>query len=281
MNLGTNAAHAMGNQQTGVLEIRLERVTVDPTLAHSSPELHEGPYVRLSIRDNGHGMDKATMTRIFEPFYTTKPQGEGTGLGLSVVHGIMKTHNGAITVYSELGKGTVFNLYLPAAEGATLEAQPAQVQRELRGHGERVLYVDDEEPLVFLMGHMLQRLGYKVTGCTDPHKALETFRSRSDQFDVVVSDLSMPGMSGFDLACEILQVRPGMPMLIASGYIRPQDNEQIRSLGLPGLILKPDTVEQLGETLHKLFKKREEQAGADKSPGGQIALSQRAAKSNG
>jgi PAS domain S-box-containing protein len=281
MNLGANAAHAMGKQPTGVLEIRLEQAMADAALFHSNPELHQGQYVRLSIRDSGHGMDKVTMARIFEPFYTTKPQGEGTGLGLSVVHGIVKTHNGAITVSSELGKGTVFQLYLPVTQGAAVEAQAPQAQGELRGHGERVLYVDDEEPLVFLMRHMLERLGYKVTGCADPDKALEMFRSRSDEFDVVVSDLSMPGMSGLDLAREILQIRPGMPMLIASGYIRPEDNEQVRSLGLPDLILKPDTVEQLGKTLHKLFEKREQSESVDQSPEGHTALCRRAASPNG
>jgi CheY-like chemotaxis protein len=255
-------------------------VIVDADLARTTPELHQGSYVRLSIRDSGYGMDKATMTRIFEPFYTTKPQGEGTGLGLSVVHGIMKTHGGAITVYSELGKGTVFHLYLPAAQEAAEEARTQRAKEEFRGHDERVLYVDDEEPLVFLMGHMLQPLGYKVTGCTDPQKALETFRSRSDDFDVVVSDLSMPGMSGVDLARALLQIRPGIPILITSGYIRPADNEEVRSLGFPDLILKPDTVEQLGAILHKLFEKREEHEGAAKSPEGHAALSRGAASYN-
>jgi PAS domain S-box-containing protein len=271
MNLATNAADATAQQAVGVLEIRLEPVVVDADLARTSPDLHEGSYVRLSIRDSGAGMDKATMTRIFEPFYTTKPQGEGTGLGLSVVHGIMKTHGGAITVYSEPGKGSVFHLYLPAAQQAAEEAQPRQNQVEFRGHGERVLYVDDEEPLVFLMTRMLTQLGYKVTGCTEPEKALEMFRSAPLDFDVVVSDLSMPQMSGIDLAREILQTRHGMPILIASGYIRPEDNEGVRSLGLPDLLLKPDTIEELSHSLHNIFAKSKsstngEQSGNDSEP---------------
>jgi CheY-like chemotaxis protein len=198
-------------------------------------------------------MDKATMARIFEPFYSTKPLGEGTGLGLSVVHGIVKTHGGAITVYSEPGKGTVFQLYLPAAQEAAKEARPQPTHGEFRGHGERVLYVDDEEALVFLMTRMLTQLGYKVTGCTEPEKALEAFRSGPQGFDVVVSALSMPGMSGIDLARELLQIRPGIPILIASGYIRPADNEEVRSLGLSNLLLKPDTIEELGQSLHDIF----------------------------
>jgi PAS domain S-box-containing protein len=255
MNLATNAADAMAKQPVGVLEIRSEPVSVDADLAHTTPELREGSYVRLSIRDNGCGMDKATTARIFEPFYTTKPLGEGTGLGLSVVHGIVKTHGGAVTVYSEPGEGTVFQLYLPAAQEAAQEARTQKTQGEIRGHGERVLYVDDEEPLVFLMTRMLTHLGYNVTGCTEPQKALETFKSGPHDFDVVVSDLSMPQMSGIDLAREILQTRPGMPILIASGCIRPEDNEEVLSLGLPDLLLKPDTIEDLSRSLHNIFAK--------------------------
>jgi PAS domain S-box-containing protein len=271
MNLATNAADAMAKQSVGVLEVRSEPVIVDADLARTTPELHDGSYVRLSIRDSGCGMEKATTARIFEPFYTTKPLGEGTGLGLSVVHGIMKTHGGAITVYSEVGKGTVFQLYLPAAEEAAKESQIEKTQEDFRGHGERVLYVDDEEPLVFLMSRMLTQLGYNVTGCTEPQKALETFRSGPEDFDVVVSDLSMPQMSGIDLAREILQTRPGMPILIASGYIRPEDNEGVRSLGLPDLLLKPDTVDELSNSLHNIFAKSKpstdgEQSGPDSQP---------------
>jgi len=281
MNLGTNAADAMGKQPIGVLEIRSEPLLVDANLAHTTSELRPGSYLRVTIRDSGCGMDKATTTRIFEPFYTTKPRGEGTGLGLSVVHGIMKTHGGAITVYSEVGKGTAFHLYFPAAQEAVEESRPQRTRAEFRGHDERVLYVDDEEPLVFLMGHMLQRLGYKVTGCTDPHKALETFRSRSEEFDVVVSDLSMPGMSGIDLAREILRIRPGIPILLASGFIGPADNEEVRSLGLPDLILKPDTVEQMGDILHKLFEKPERPEAAEKAAETHNVSRRKAASVNG
>jgi PAS domain S-box-containing protein len=255
MNLATNAADAMAKQSVGVLEIRLEPVIVDADRARIMLVPHVGTYVRLSIRDNGCGMDKAGTARIFEPFYTTKPLGEGTGLGLSVAHGIMKTHGGAITVYSEPGKGTVFQLYFPTAQEADEEARPQETRGEFRGHGERVLYVDDEEPLVFLMTHLLTLLGYKVTGCTDAQKALEAFRSTPYDFDVVVSDLSMPRMSGIELGQEVLQIRPGVPILIVSGYIRPADNEEIRNLGWPDLLLKPDTIEELGQSLHNVFAK--------------------------
>ena len=133
----------------------------------------------------------------------------------------------------------------------------ASPQKDFRSHGERVLFVDDEESLVFLMTKMLQRLGYQVTGCTSPEEALEMFRSDPRNFDIVVSDLSMPQMSGVDLARELLQIRPGMPILIASGYFGPAENEQARSLGLPDLLLKPDTIEKLGQTLHSVIAKRQ------------------------
>jgi PAS domain S-box-containing protein len=262
MNLATNAAHAM--PQGGVLSVQLEAIVVGDDLARTCAGLHEGFYVRMSIADQGCGMSPATIEHIFEPFFTTKPQGEGTGLGLSVVHGIMKTHGGAITVYSEPGKGTVFHLYLPAARGATEVVQPRS-QVVFRGRGQRVLYVDDEEPLVLLMTLMLEKLGYKVTGCTAPESALKLFGSTPQDFDVVVSDLSMPRMSGVDLARDLLRIRPGIPILIASGYIRPADNEAVRSLGLPDLILKPDTVEQLGDILHELFESNKGPEGLEKS----------------
>ncbi len=176
----------------------------------------------------------------------------------------MKNHRGAVTVYSEPGKGTVFHFYFPAAQGAAPVIQPHS-HSEFQGHGQRILYVDNEAPLVFLMTRMLERLGYRVTGCTDAEKALKLFGSTPQDFDVVVSDLSMPRISGIDLARNILKVRPDIPILIASGYIRPADNQELRNAGLPDLILKPDTVEQLGEILHNLFEGQKGQEGNQES----------------
>jgi PAS domain S-box-containing protein len=251
MNLATNAADAM-QERGGVIEVSVDAITVSRDLMQTCADLHEGRYTRLSVTDTGCGMTRSTLEHIFDPFFTTKPQGQGTGLGLSVVHGIMKNHGGAVTVYSDLGKGTTFRLYFPATDGTpseTLLVPPT----ELNGHGERVLYVDDEEPLVMLMTRMMERLGYMVTGCTDPAKALSLFRPRPQDFDVVISDLSMPGMSGLDLASELLKIQPDLPILIASGYIRADDNEKVRKMGLPDIVLKPDTVEDLGRTLHDLL----------------------------
>lgn len=253
MNLGANAGHALGDH--GVLEMREALVDVDADLARTSPELREGRYLRLTVSDSGCGMDRATVARIFDPFFTTKSQAEGTGLGLSVVHGIMKAHGGAITVYSEPSKGTAFHLYFPAAEGEIPEVT-APVPPPPPGHGERLLYVDDEEPLVYLTTQVLGRLGYEVTGFTEAEAALKAFLADPNRFDVIITDLSMPRLSGRDLAVRVLKIRPDIPVILATGYIRPQDTESARSLGIRDLILKPNTVEDLGHTLHRIFAER-------------------------
>jgi CheY-like chemotaxis protein len=253
MNLGTNASHAMGDE--GVLEVREAMIDVDADLARTSPELRVGRYVHVTVSDSGCGMDRATLARVFDPFFTTKAQGEGTGLGLSVVHGIMKAHDGAITVYSEPGVGTAFHLYFPLAEGEASEV-PAPAASPPRGHGERVLYVDDEEPLVYLATQILGRLGYEVTGFVEAEAALKAFLAEPDRFDVIITDLAMPRLSGRDLAARILQVRPNIPIILATGYIRPQDTEAARCLGIRDLILKPNTVEEMSHTLHRILNER-------------------------
>jgi PAS domain S-box-containing protein len=253
MNLGTNAAHAMGDR--GVLEVRQSVINVDADIARTSPELRVGRYVHLAVSDTGCGMDRVTVARIFDPFFTTKTQGEGTGLGLSVVHGIMKAHGGAITVYSEEGRGTVFRLYFPASEGVISGVQ-APAQPVPMGQGERVLYVDDEEPLVYLTTQVLGRLGYKVSGFVEAEAALRCFLQDPQQFDAIVTDLSMPRISGRDLAARFLKIRPDIPIVLASGYIRPEDSENARQLGIADLILKPDTVEELGRVLHRILSRR-------------------------
>jgi PAS domain S-box-containing protein len=253
VNLATNAAHAIGDRR-GLIEIGLEAVTVNSDHASLIPNLKPGRYVRMSVRDDGCGMDEATQKRIFDPFFTTKPVGMGTGLGLSVVHGIVKAHGGSINVYSDLGKGSAFHIYFPAAEeevaqAATEEAPQAQLLRT-----GRVLYVDDEEALVFLVQLGLQRLGYQVTGFTDSARAVREFQARPRDFDAVVTDLSMPGMSGFDLARELLATRPDVPILVTSGFLRPEDQQNAERIGVRGLTLKPDTIEELCRNVDRLLQ---------------------------
>lgn len=264
LNLAANSAHAIG-AGTGLLEISLEAVSVTADIARTSADLREGRYVRLSVSDNGCGMDKATLDRIFDPFFTTKPAGEGTGLGLSTVHGIMRSHEGAVTVYSQPGKGSAFHLYFPAAAGAAAEAEPPQ-QEAARGKGERVLYVDDEDALVRLSSRTLNRLGYRVTGFANPADALSAFRSHPHDFDVIITDLSMPGMSGFDFARALLEIRPDVPIVMTSGYVRPEDQKTASGLGIRDLILKPNTVNELGRTLDKILRDRKKSASGGPAP---------------
>jgi nitrogen-specific signal transduction histidine kinase/CheY-like chemotaxis protein len=254
MNLGANAAHAMG-ETSGLLELRLEGVTLSSDRTHAAAGLPPGRYTRLSFRDTGCGMDKATLARVFEPFFTTKGVGQGTGLGLSVVHGIMKNHGGTVTAYSEVGKGTIFRLYFPAVEKAAEppgDEPPAQSEAP-RGNGERILYVDDEEALVLVTQRRLERLGYVVTGCTDPCQALEIFRARPMEFDAVITDASMPNLPGAELAEAMQQIRPDVLVVMASGYLRPEDHAAAARLGIRELISKPYDLAELGRVLRRVF----------------------------
>ena len=254
MNLGTNAAHAMGDRG-GVLEVRLETVTLDAGAALVAPELREGRHVKLSVGDTGCGMDGATLERIFEPFFTTKAVNHGTGLGLSVVHGILKSHAAAITVESQPGRGTTFHLYFPAAD-ATVADATAPGAEDVRGHGEHILCIDDEEAIVDVATLLLEGLGYRVTGSTDAGQALEDFRSRPYEFAAVVTDLAMPGLSGADLARQVREIRPGIPIVVTSGYVSPEDTEAVQRLGVGDVISKPDIVADLGPTLHRLLARQ-------------------------
>jgi CheY-like chemotaxis protein len=221
--------------------------------AAASPGLQEGLYAHLTVSDDGHGMDRSTLERIFDPFFTTKPTGQGTGLGLSVVHGIIRGHGGAISAYSELGKGTVFHLYFPAA-ASDIKTAPVVQQIIQRQRKEHVLYVDDEEALVSLTTRLLKRLGYTVTGHTDPQAALEQFRSSPREFDAVVTDLAMPRMSGFELARELRAARPDVRIIMTSGYLRKEDQETAEAMAIHDLILKPNTIEELGSALDRIFQ---------------------------
>jgi len=253
-NLGINASHAIG-RQPGYIEVRMESVHVDSTLAATSPDLREGRYVRLRFSDNGMGMTREVMERIFEPFFTTKAPSAGTGLGLSVVRGILKNHDAAISVYSELNRGTRFHLYFPAANSQAQVAQPAKKAASLHGRGERILYLDDEESLVILAKRMLERMGYRVTGFKNPDEALAAFAAAPQDFDLVLTDLSMPGMSGMEVSRQILQIRPDIPVLLATGYVRSEDVEQARAIGIREVIWKPQTIGEMGDLLAQQLQK--------------------------
>jgi PAS domain S-box-containing protein len=255
MNLCTNAEYAMRGR-SGILNIHVEGIEVDAAFASQHPPLRAGPYVRLTVQDTGHGMDAATLSRIFEPFYTTKGAGEGTGMGLAVVHGIVASHGGAITVESTPGVGTTFAVYLPRiaeAMGVTIftEDQP------LAGGNERVLFVDDEAPLAQLGHDMLDRLGYGVEICTSSTEALERFQATPDSFDLVITDQTMPKMSGELLTKALRRIRPDIPIILCTGFSHVVDALKAREIGIDAFLLKPLVIRDLAQTIRQVLDKAE------------------------
>jgi len=254
MNLGTNAWHAM-RDQTGVLKIEMHVLEMDEDFVKTHPDLRPGRYVQLSMSDTGCGMDRATLEHIFEPFFTTKGVGEGTGLGLAVVHGIMKSHDGGISVYSEPGQGTTFHLYFPVIE-TEVAAEQIETTPIPRGQGEQILFVDDEAVLAGLGKKMLERLGYVVTTQTNPLEAIAAVRAQPAQFDLVITDLTMPGMDGAILGAQLLLLQPRLPIIITTGYSGVMTAEKVRALGFQEILSKPSTARTLGETVHRVLQQR-------------------------
>jgi nitrogen-specific signal transduction histidine kinase/ActR/RegA family two-component response regulator len=252
MNLCTNAWHALPGG-TGVIQVELADCEVGEELAGQHPDLRAGRHVRLTVSDNGCGMDAATLQRIFEPFFTTKPQGEGTGLGLAVVHGIVKSHEGAIIVSSQPGRGTTFALYFPVFAGELAEPPPAP-ETIPRGQGQRILLVDDEEVLARMGKAALERLGYQATAQTNPLEALALLASDPAAFDLVITDLNMPGLSGTELARRLTALRPGLRLVLTTGYNPTITPEDARALGFFELLLKPCDLNSLAEVTHRALE---------------------------
>jgi PAS domain S-box-containing protein len=238
MNLGTNAAHAM-RDTGGVIEIRLEAVDVDVLLA-SQYARQPGPYVRLTVQDTGHGIPADILDRIFDPFFTTKAPGEGTGLGLAVVYGIVADYDGILTVESTLGAGTTVTIYLPRLTTDVPDGRPSQA---LTPTGqEHILFVDDEPALAYLGQELLTRLGYTVAIYTSSAEALEAFRGDPQCFDLVITDQTMPQMSGATLAGALRRLRPDIPILLCTGYSDALTPEKVQALGIDMVCMKPMTV---------------------------------------
>ena len=249
MNLGTNAVQAM-RDRTGRLRIGLDTVVADAVLRGAVPDLAEGTYVRLVISDTGGGMDAATQQRAFEPFFTTKGPGEGTGLGLSVVHGIVRRHHGGIRLVSELGCGTTVEVFLPASAGKEGANQPYAIA-PLRGHGERILVVDDEETVARSARLTLGRLGYVVEAETESRAALARLERDPQAFDLVLSDQTMPGLTGLDLAVRIRALRADLPVVLVSGYSSLLSTENIRAAGVREVLSKPFALEEIAGALRR------------------------------
>ncbi len=250
MNLCTNAAHAM-REKGGILEVTLSDVDIDSETASRHMDLAPGQYQKLTVSDTGHGMDARVMERIFEPFFTTKKPGEGTGMGLSVVHGIVRSLGGAITVKSQPGKGSTFEIFLPRMNGEIYE-KPVDIAPLPHG-SERILFVDDEESLVRIGQQMLENLGYRVTARTSSIEALNAFRAKPDQFDLLVSDVTMPNMTGPDLVKAVLRIRPDIPVILCTGFSDSISKEKVKTIGVQELIMKPIVQREIAEIIRRVL----------------------------
>ena len=249
MNLGTNAMHAM-EDHSGRLVIRLAAFEPDQAFRRSHPEIPSNHYTRLTVADTGHGMDALTRERIFEPFFTTKPVGKGTGLGLAIVHGIVKAHEGFITVASQPGRGTTFDLFFPAH--APLKTNPETPLVYIRqGAAQRILFLDDEPAITGPFKLLLERLNYQVTACNLPDEAIRRFRENPTQFDLVLTDLSMPNLSGLEVARQIHLVRPDLPVLLLTGHGNPPTTLNLREVGITELIEKPMDLTKLAGAVQR------------------------------
>jgi PAS domain S-box-containing protein len=261
MNLITNAGHAM-RLKGGTLEIGIDNVGLDTAAVAGAPDLPSGCYLKLTVKDTGHGMDAKTMERIFDPFFTTKGHAEGTGLGLSVVHGIVRNHGGAITVSSMPGAGATFEVFLPRLEQACHDTACEADATPHRGN-ERILFVDDEEDVVFAGKMMLERLGYRVVVGRDGLDALRIFRGQPGDFDLVITDQTMPNMTGTELTRELLLIRPDIPVILCTGLgptvekALQRDEQDIT--GIREVALKPLDREELAGLIRRVLNLNEEE----------------------
>lgn len=253
MNLCTNAKHALPDDK-GEIRIALMPVDIEPGNPQLISSLEAGRYLTLSIADNGCGMDEATKARIFDPFFTTKKTGEGTGLGLSVVHGIIKKHKGEITVASVPGEGTTFSIYLPVAE-ESLEDIPALSEGSFLGT-ERVMVLDDEELVGEMVEYSLTRLGYRVSRYTSPQVALDRFSENPDHYDVVITDMTMPVMTGDLFSRKVLAIRPDIPVIICTGYSETIDAKRAKKIGIRRFLMKPVIAGELAASIRQVLDAR-------------------------
>ena len=250
MNLGVNAGHAMA-EKGGTLEVRMVDEYLDSDAADQFEELNPGSYLRLTVSDTGHGIDPEIMNRIFEPYFTTKGPGEGTGMGLALIHGIVKSYGGDITVESKIGRGTVFNVFFPRikAEVSTTTEPLIQI---LKGT-ERILFVDDEKAAVDAFQPILQSLGYKVTARTSSIEALEAFRNKPQGFDLVITDQTMPNMTGDALAKELMTIRPDIPIILCTGFSEKIDERRAKAMGIRAFVMKPIVMRQIANTIREVL----------------------------
>jgi PAS domain S-box-containing protein len=250
MNLATNAYHAM-EDNGGELKVSLKEIELGE-FDVLNPDMIPGIYACLTVADTGTGMDKGVTDKIFDPFFTTKEKGKGTGMGLPVVHGIVKNAGGSIHVYSEPGKGTEFHVYLPVVK-SNVEQQKNQATESIQGGTERILIVDDEESIARIEQQMLERLGYQVITRTSSIEALEVFRADPEKFDVVITDMAMPNMNGDNLAAELIKIRPDIPILLCTGFSERMGAKKADSIGIKGFLMKPVVKAELAKMVRNIL----------------------------
>ena len=252
MNLCTNAAQAM-QPEGGTLTVRLLDTQLDQSFADYHPDITPGPHIQITVADTGPGIGPELLEKIFDPFFTTKKPGEGTGMGLSVVHGIVKRLGGGLRVYSEPGRGTEFKVFLPARQSS--DTAPVEDTEETLPEGDaRILLIDDEAAIVQMGRQMLTSLGYEVTTETDGLEALETFKANPEAFDLVITDMTMPAINGDRLAAGILKIRPGLPVILCTGYSSMVSEESARSMGIAALCMKPLVRKDLAAVIKRVLQ---------------------------
>jgi PAS domain S-box-containing protein len=254
MNLCTNSAAAMGDDG-GLLEVSLTNVDVDLRTTPTYLDMEPGTYLKLSVSDTGHGMTPEVLEKIFDPYFTTKEKGKGTGLGLAVVHGIVKRHRGDITVDTTPGKGTTFHVYFPRIAQETATEKTDAVESLPKGH-ECILFIDDEEDLVEIGSQMLSRLGYEVVANSNSVKVLDLFRTQPERFDLVITDMTMPNLTGDKLAKELLKIRPDIPIILCTGFSECISEEKAKEIGISEFSLKPFVMRDLAVTTRKALDRR-------------------------
>jgi PAS domain S-box-containing protein len=254
MNLCTNAFHAM-RDKGGILRVTLDSVTLDNEMVTNQTTLCAGQYIRLTVSDTGQGMEKKVTERMFEPFFTTKGTGEGTGLGLSTVHGIVASHNGGITVSSALGKGTTFNIYLPTIPDA--EDTTASTEVNFFGGYANILFVDDEKEIARMAKSMLEPFGFFVTAFSNSIEALESFTADPDAFDLVITDQTMPLMTGDQLVEKMLAIKPNLPVIMITGYSEKINSHNFRQFGIRELLMKPLLSKDVLAAIQRVFDELE------------------------
>jgi nitrogen-specific signal transduction histidine kinase/CheY-like chemotaxis protein len=250
MNLITNAYHAM-RTTGGAMDVRLENCTIEVGESVGLT-LSPGDYVCLTVADTGHGMDSATLSKIFDPYFTTKERGEGTGLGLAVVHGIVRKFNGDVKVTSEIGKGSAFSIYLPAI-AVDPRLHPLENKMSVAGGNEHILIVDDEESLDELEQLMLERMGYRITTRTSSVEALKAFRNAPGRYDLVITDMTMPKMTGLALSLELKQIRQDIKIILCTGFSEQIGQEAANQNHIDGFIMKPVVMPELSALVREVL----------------------------